>query len=396
MSLVDCGFLKGIYAAPGAVLHCPKTMQRLVEERGVNLFVLRTGFDPASHDTSIKEAMHILRGLDVEVWFLVGAWWGIGVDPGDLAMRSQCPWQGYGTQWAHESRWRMHTPDGNFDDVVAEALAGFASEYAPDGFCLTHARFRHPADIPGLFETGGDLEGHDLACAFEAVNARLKTLDPISLKTVASGCALAAFLDRLAGGTVFRQWFSMRSEKVQASCERFRKAVRSTRSGRPLFGVNAFGPMGDGLCGQEYTTLHETCDFVQPLLGYMRWHVMHTVGSWARFFCEHVWGLNENEAVEISVGLFDLEGIPFPDTLDAYSEKGEGDSGLIMSVVERQLAMCRAATSRYFPVFPVLRGSDWPMGVVDEISALVERDGFSGVIYQGVDTLVEDCGEEWK
>jgi len=49
MSRPSREFLRGVYVSPAAVRASPDHARELVEGGGVNLFVVRAGFDPSGH-----------------------------------------------------------------------------------------------------------------------------------------------------------------------------------------------------------------------------------------------------------------------------------------------------------------------------------------------------------
>ncbi|HET8986485.1 MAG TPA: hypothetical protein VFN03_12075, partial [Trueperaceae bacterium] len=77
---------RSVYVSPAAMCAAPSYARRLVEEAGVECFVLRTGFDPTSTSSYLEQAVALVKALDARCWFLVGTWWGDGVDPADEAM----------------------------------------------------------------------------------------------------------------------------------------------------------------------------------------------------------------------------------------------------------------------------------------------------------------------
>lgn len=396
MNPLGQAFLRGIYVSPASVVAAPDYARRLVEEAGVNLFVLRGGFDPLHEDPELTRAVEVIGDLKAAWWLLVGAWWGQGVQVGTDRMRPVGGWRSYGPDWAHEARWNMRTPGGPADDEIALALEGLVKRYAPAGICLTHARFKHPADIAGLFEVGQGAFAEQMAVAnvsaelLEGASRRvqraLKDRSASALSAV-EGLRLEAFLDGLSDSVVFTRWFALRCQILQRSLSRFHATVKNM-SPQVAFGSNAYHPMGARLCGQDYAALSQTCDFLQPLLGYMRWHSLQPVGVWARYLLERTAGLAEADAVRLAAGLMGMDSLSFPTSVAEYPKGDEGPAELTLATVTRQLELCLPLRDARMRVMPVLRGKDWPKEIIRHVAKTAESMNFAGILYQGTEALL--------
>ena len=386
--------VRGIYVSPRSVADAPHYARRLRDEAGVSVFQLRAGFDPKTPADGLAEAVETVRALDCHVQLLVGTWWGHGIEPGADRMRPVVSTRPDFP--AHEAQWTMRTPGGPADAEIEEALRGLCRTYQPDGVCLTHARFRHPADIRGLFETGSgpfSAAAADRGLAPAAVAAAwgraLEELTREAPTALASqGATLPAFLDRLARTDLFTRWFTFRCEWVQRSVVRFAQAARGGRD--VAFGVNAFGPYGATLVGQDYRSLARTCTFIQPLLGYVRWHVLQPIGAWARLLCDRVPTLGESEAIRLSGELLGAPTEALPDSLEALAQTGEGDPRTIAAVVGAELA----AVATIAGISPVLRGQDWPATVFSALVSHAEESGIAAVFFQGTEHLAAGAPDE--
>jgi hypothetical protein len=388
-------FLHGIYVTPEAVAQAPEYARLLAEKYQVQLFVLRTGFNPETISWPLLEvAANTLKKLDAEICFLVGAWWGEGVNPETGLMRGVSPWRTGGPTIAHESQWRMHAPGGPADDRIEAILDRLIKDFEPQGVCLTHARYRHPADIPGLFEVGDGgfaekmqmvgISAHQLGSSTRKVEAELRKLKAVDLTKLAQNARLPEFLDRLVGAQIFSTWFELRGKVVQQSLQRFRSSVRNAAGYDLSFGVNAYAPFGADLCGQQYASLATVTDFVQPLLGYMRWHVLQPLDAWKLFLLDRVKDLDEPSAIAIVADLFNLKRIPRDLIMASLEASDEGSQDLIRQTVEHQLEYCRATN---MTMFPVLRGTGWPGSLALRLSNRANELGFAGVIFQGTEAI---------
>ncbi|HET8985840.1 MAG TPA: hypothetical protein VFN03_08790, partial [Trueperaceae bacterium] len=171
------------------------------------------------------------------------------------------------------------------------------------------------------------------------------------------------------------------------SVQRFGQAVKGVTT-TTSFGTNASGPGSAFECGQDYTALVGQCDFVQPLLGYIDWHVMQPINAWQDFLTARVHGLATRDAAAISATLFGLgDG-----SLSSYSSvlapgHEEGTPEGIQQVVLRQLDLLEAKGLPLTALLPVLRGRDWPTDVTRSLAQLTDARGFGGVVYQGATAL---------
>lgn len=388
---------RSVYVAADAVCDAPEYARRLVERAAVDCFVVRAGFNPLATDGRLEQAVDQVKSLGVQCWLLVGTWWGNGLDPGEEAMVPFAEDLLKGAAPAHEGQWRMASPGGRMDDVVEETLHRLCRRFDPDGICLTHARYRHPAAISGMFETGGgafqalmrqnDLSVLEVRDALSTVQERLNDLDAASLIDHLAERGVTRFLDSVSGADVFSRWFGVRSELVNRSLRRFSRAVKDTGTGT-RFGTNAFGPTAAFECGQDYVALSLVCDFVQPLLGYVNWHVLQPVSAWSDFLHDRVPGLTRGEAKAASAAIFGLAGRPMesfesPLRLDA----GEGQPAGIAPVVERQLTLLEAIDVPRNAFLPVLRGRDWPTDVTRALTGRIESYDYGGVVFQGTVAL---------
>jgi len=395
-----------VYAAPEAVVNSLDYAHRLVDEAGMDCILLRTGFNPADHDVSLGRAVALVKSLGIECWLLVGAWWGHGFDVGEEAMVGIADDMVAGGYDSHESQWRMASPGGRADDIIEGSLRHLSRRYGPDGFCLTHARYRHAAAIAGLFEVGGDafralmrergLSQQELRRALELANVTLKTMGPGDLTSRAGIGGLAPFLDSLAETEVFTRWFSLRAAIVTRSVVRFRDAVKAELP-TARFGTNAVGPIGAFESGQEYAALTEYCDVVQPLLGYVYWHVLQSVSAWQRFLADRVRGISRDDALGVAAALFGLTDVSLD--LDRRDEGNDMSTAprLVDEVVRRQLQLLEAYRDRRRLFMPVLNASHWQRATVNAITDKIVDSGYAGVAYQGTGALADPVdGNGWN
>lgn len=371
-----------------------------MEACGLTCFVLRTGFDPRASDPDLDAADEIVATLGAKRILLVGTWWGEGIVPGPRSMRPLRRLMPYGSGEAHESLWSMLPPGPKTNEAIAERVALLCERHQPDGICLTHARFRHAADIDGLFEVGttpsfaaameaAGLRVAGLEDALDAMHTRLGGMDARSLAATAHGCDLAEFLDRLAASDVFSRWFRLRCALIGSSVREIFADVRG-RNTAILLGTNAMSPLSSRLCGQDYAEMGENLDFIQPLLGYVRWHVIQPVAIWARYLRSRVSGLTDQEALRVGSSLLGLDADALDQGRVQLDAADEGPDGFILETVGRELELLRGiADTCGARLLPVLRGSDWNRDTIERLAHTVETSHLSGVLYQGTAFLAE-------
>lgn len=393
---------RGIYVSPTAVTAHPDYARRLRGESGIGVFLLRAGFDPRAEAADLEPAADTARRLGAEVWVLLGTWWGHGTAAADDRMVAAFGPDLALSSPAHESQWAMSTPGGPVDGHISAAIDRLCGRLAPEAICLTHARYRHAADIAGLFETGpgpfaermaaAGLHADGVAAAWRNALDALQRLTPAKLLEATRTCTVPQLLDALAGSTAFTSWFRLRAAVIEASLRSFRRVVPAGI----LFGQNAYVPSSAVLVGQDYGAMGGLCDFVQPLLGYVEWHVRQPVAAWARLLLAKVRGLAEPQAVRAAASLLGLGGAALPGRVDSLIEPGEGRASDIESVVRGLLPVARRSQAGGLAVMPVLRGSGWPAGLATRMASEVEAAGFEGVFFQGTQELAgTPPGEGW-
>lgn len=336
--------------------------------------VLRVGFDPKRPDPLLAGAVEAAQELGLEVCLLLGTWWGEGVTPPrPLARAAEMP--EYGPAWAHESRWTMGFPDAVY---VAEGLAELVKRHRPLAVCLTHARFPHVADFGALFGMGEGLVDAELRSALGELSARVSEASPAELERWSDGGGLSGFLGGATGSVVFERWFGRRCALIESAYAALKEACRDASDGQTMFGANAMGPLFSLYSGQDYARLSEVCDFLQPLLGYMRWHVWQPIGSWARFLAERRAGLDFADAVRIAARLFQVPDELCPKSPAFYEESDEGEGRSIDEIALVQYRLARKRLSEKCQCMPVYRGDGgWPMKTLRRAIARTRRDGLA-------------------
>ena len=218
-------------------------------------------------------------GLGVVVWLLAGTWWGHGITGGGETMALTGEWRSLarrgllGDYPAHEQQWPMWVPGGPADATIGANLEHLGARWRPHAICLTHARFRHPAAIAALFESGPGWPSPPPAADWERVVAGLDGITPAQFAELSARHDLIGTLDQLArrggpGGdaTPFSSWFAQRGTRLRTAVTQLLATARRAGGDRLIAGSNAIGPHAAALSGQHYGDLARQTDFIQPLL----------------------------------------------------------------------------------------------------------------------------------
>lgn len=378
----------GLYISAEALAESPDYARRMVEESGISLFVIRTGFDPRKSPARLDRAVVVVAELGVPFQFLVGTWWGAGMEPSGELMRAAATLLDCDRTTAHESQWTMAAPGDANDDAVRERILALCAEYSPAGICLTHARFKHPADINSLFDIAGGPFGEAMAAAgFTArsvaslvgtLEQRLRGLSP----ECAPGLDVIGFLDRIAESDFFSRWFNFRCRQISVSVASIFGPIRQRHRGVEL-GTNAMGPLFSRLCGQDYRQLADCCDFIQPLFGYMHWHVLQPIQGWATLLHKKSGTIDPATALELSARLFGFDPGELGLNARQRNVSAEDNEAAITAMVRRQVGALRG-----FPparVAPVLRGPGVSARTVQRLVETLQQPGFESILFQGAD-----------
>ena len=375
----------GTHVDPDAVVAAPDYAKRLVEEAGVDHFILRTTYG-LDIPESTGEAVQIIRDVKAGVHFLAGSFWG-----GSTKIIENLP----SKSW--ESRFPMEMPGSPYDAKIIHKLETLCRDYKPDGIVDTHGRFRHPGYIDGVFDEGtrdpeylgrmaaAGIPREDMLAARAAWEKALGKMDKASLLK-RSERGMIPFLCELSESDALERLVAFRCRIVHASLREFRKAVKAFPG--VTFGSNAYSHIAARLCGQTYDVAYtETCEFVQPLLLYMEYHRYEPIAAFARYIMQFT-GVDDSTAIEVSKNLFDLCGTLSPNSVEELDTCHEGDDRYIRSIVGRELERCAPYVSQPYELQPVLRGRQWGRAVTDELIEKARGLGINEFTFMGCDYLV--------
>ena len=380
----------GLYVTAEPIARAPAYSRTRGEEGGVGVSAIRPGCDRGKPAPDLDEAVSAITRLGVRFEFLVGTWWGAGMSALGQTMEPAASLLNYDPQLAHEAQWKMVAPGGDHDEQVRSAIASLCDRYRPSGICLTHARYKHAADLNGLFTTAdGPFDAamaengftpSRLAAMLGKLGQRLQGISPAT----AAGTTLIGFLDAITDSDDFSRWFDFRCRQVTAAVGGIFSPSRQ-RHPETKFGTNAMGPLFSRLCGQDYRQLAIVCDFIQPLLGYMRWHVLQPIYAWAALLHERSSTLDPRAALILSARLFGFDSAELELDWKHRHQSTEGAESAVIAMVRRQLgAMPDLSSAR---VCPVLRGQDLAPQTTESLVDLVRDHGFPTIFFQGADNI---------
>ena len=257
---------RGIYIAPSEIINSVNYVHKLIDNE-FKIFLLRTGFNPLYFDPIISQAIEIVKKSDAEIWLLVGTWWGDNFSPDSDIMKlpkdlEYLNGKGFfGNYSAHESQWKMLAPGNYSDTLITDKINEKINLWNPHAICLTHARFRHPAYIQGLFEITETWINSISGTSWKKIIHKLKNLSSHELLYLSKNNNLITFFDLLHDSDIFSQWFLFRNNQITLSLKKILKGIKEVNQ-TLLVGTNAIGPHTSNLSGQNYQELFKIFDFI--------------------------------------------------------------------------------------------------------------------------------------
>ena len=366
-------FRLGAYVQPDFVAANPDYVKRLRDKTGMDLFILRTGYGKDVLPF-LEDAIRIVRDEGAQVWFLAGGYWG------QSAVTSRSPYKSF------ESLQLMHFPGPEIDAEITGHLKTVCGQYKPDAVCMTHVRYLHPAYMAGLFDEDCEDEPYlarreAAGVSRSAVNRALADAEQALAASDRQGLlalarkGLVGFLCELAQSDLPARYFAFRCGAVNHTLRQCRELVKSMGI---AFGSNSYSPVGAEVCGEDFAAMADSCDFLNPLLGNMEWHIFEPIAAWARYLGLHT-RLDERSAIEASKRLFYLGDTLCPDSLEELDSCGESRDEVICSMVSAQMRLCARAAPYPGWMMPALRGG-WSKAVNDRLMEEARDLSFGAVI----------------
>ena len=377
----------GIYVQPESVVAEPGYAKRLIQEAGVDYFILRSGYG-LDFPSEVGEAVNIVRGLNAKVCLMLGAWWGRG----SIKRLENLPSKSY------ESMYPMEMPGSSIDAKLVAKYEKACAQFKPESICISHGRYRHPAYLEGIFDEGSNdpeylarmeskgIPRADVLSARASWEKAMGQADKETLFKYAEN-GLIEFLCSLSQSDAFKRLVAFRLETIHLSLRALSRAVKSHGVS---FGTNAYSLIASEVCGQDYGDSYtENCDFVQPLFPYMEYHRYEPVAAWGRYILSHA-KLDDPDAIEVAKRIFYLGDAIFPDNLKELDTCAEGDGKVIRSIVSKELKMCKPYLSRPYKIQPVFRGIQWDHAVTDNLVEEAKSYGMDSFIYMGCEYLLKE------
>lgn len=385
---------RGIYIAPSEIINSVNYVHKLIDNE-FKIFLLRTGFNPLYFDPIISQAIEIVKKSDAEIWLLVGTWWGDNFSPDSDIMKLPKDLEYlnakgfFGNYSAHESQWKMLAPGNYSDTLITDNINEKINLWNPHAICLTHARFRHPAYIQGLFEITETWINSISGTSWKKIIHKLKNLSSHELLYLSKNNNLITFFDLLHDSDIFSQWFLFRNNQITLSLKKILKGIKEVNQ-TLLVGTNAIGPHTSNLSGQNYQELIKIFDFIQPLFGYIEWHIFQCICAWGNFL-QATTQLSNEICYQIAWQLFEFapdltSNTPlFP--LNENLMQSEGDEEIIKSLVHQSLnhPQIREIQSN---LIPVIRGSEWSKDTVISIEKGLKKAGHKIIFFQGTQSIL--------
>ena len=380
----------GVYVDPRAVAAHPDYAKRLVEDAGVDHFVLRSSYG-LDIPEAVGKASQIARDLKIDVCLMTGTFWGNA---------NIKPVEGLATK-SHESQFLMDLPGSEIDSRIVNKLEKMCRENKPDAICLSHARFRHPGYLNSVFYDGSDdpvflarmeaggIPRPEVDKAISETEKVLAAADKEWLLNEAEN-GLIEFLCAATQNDIWERYFAFRCRIVSESYRTFAQTVRQFPE--VAFGTNAYNPTAARVTGLDYEDFTSSCDFVQPLMPYMEFHIYQPIAALA-CYVKTCTKLDDFTSVEIAKRLLFLGDTVSPDNISKIDSCGEGKCDAVRSIVTRQLQLCEKYLDKPYQLLPVLRGRDWGKGVISELLEEMKKRGYPGVVFMGCNYLAPDMPE---
>jgi len=315
------------------------------------------GFD----DTPLLRLVEACRRAGIEVWGHLGLWsYGGDVYP-EYALVDL---------WGRPldmryKRWGIGLCPSRADvnEWTRDCLAAAAARYDIDGFCVDHARYPAPANLPSLLACGCEACSEavaELGCdlgevrlAAEGVRRRLIELGPGGVGRLAAArpgpLELAALLD--PDGSLLA-WLRARARLLARRMAELRLGLAAAP--RPMvWGSDVFAPSISLLGGHEYQAWQESVDYLtggSAYGGVVGWATgaVNAAAEWAAALCRAVPGADEGAALGLAYSLFGYGDLDLPGRID------DVESGCLplATLYRREIERLGALAGQGVPLYP--------------------------------------------
>ena len=341
--------LVAMYCSPDEVLHHPEYIDSLQQVLGVNMInVMGQGvcypseilsFSPfpverghfiglmhQENDDYIHKCAEILHAREIDMWL-----YGTGfIDPGVDDRLSAVDFNG--RLFRHQSVPRYAIEGGDsalcfqkksINRWMVTAYSWICGNYDIDALYLGHHRYTSPASYGRLYGCAcADCEraAYRLGYDFDSMRSSMLSfrdgLSGLSKERVQliadSGFTLTDFLQTIDGGSTMLEWLEFRAAAVTDSFSAVNRAIKESTGGRCRFIINTVNPTFSLFVGHDLKSFLGSVSDAYYSMGWIGYHFMANVASWANFLCETVDSLDEGTALEVVYSLIGWNDIDLP------------------------------------------------------------------------------------
>ncbi|MEA3407793.1 MAG: hypothetical protein U9R48_06915, partial [Chloroflexota bacterium] len=302
----------------------------------------------------------------------------------------------------------MYCPSHEVVNAWYEAVyVHLATAYDVDGVDITHARFPMTSYPRGMFLCACDRcarEAADRGYDMERMKADIldarQHIQRMEAERLAQICghALGPFdaLQLLGMRRGVLQWFAFRCDLLADKFGAFRNAVHEAAGEDFIFGTDTYPASLSPFVGHDHTRWDTFSDFASPLLSHVDIFPMQTMTAWAGFLQGLCPDLDESQALQMIYRLVGYDGLEMPHTIEEFA-LGAPDCEFRNVPLRDLVALDMAKAKLYLPAdipsYPIIQGGGaphhWPRETIEEIMAAAESIGHQGIIFQGVQSLVD-------
>ena len=341
--------LVAMYCNPEEVLNHPEYLDSLQRVLGVNVINImgqgvtyppgilsllpfpgeRSHFIGLRHqenDDYIHKCAEILHTRNIDMWL-----YGTGfIDPGVDDRLSPVDFNGRLFRNQPVPRYAIEGGDSalcfqkeSINRWMTNAYSWICGNYDIDALYLGHHRYTSPASYGRLFgcacvdcERAAFRLGYDFDSMRSSMLSLRKGLvglskDRINLITD-NGFTLSDFLQTVDDGSTVLEWLEFRAAAFTDSFSAVNRAIKQSTGGRCGFIINTVNPTFSLFVGHDLKSFLGLVSDAYYSMGWIDYHFMANVASWANFLCETVDGLDEGTALKAVYSLIGWNDIDLP------------------------------------------------------------------------------------
>ncbi|MFO7918272.1 MAG: hypothetical protein R6V13_09345, partial [Anaerolineae bacterium] len=226
---------------------------------------------------------------------------------------------------------------------------------------------------------------------------RIRKLDAERLAQVCTGALGFSDALQLLGlrqGVI--QWFAFRCELLADKFGAFRDAVHGAAGEDFIFGTDTYPASLSPFVGHDHTRWDAFSDFASPLLSHVDIFPMQTMTAWAGFLQGLCPDLGESQTLQVIYRLVGYDDLEMPRTIEDFA-LGAPDCEFrnvpLRDLVALDMTKARLYLPADIPSYPIIQGGGaphhWPRETIEELRAAAKETGHQGIIFQGVQSLVD-------